>query len=66
MNQTTCGIVGYGLYIPEGRMSAHELSKVSGLTEDVIIEKIGIREKVLGGKDDHCVAMAIKISKKSV
>ncbi|WP_430882596.1 3-oxoacyl-ACP synthase [Fusibacter sp. JL216-2] len=64
MNQTTCGIVGYGLYIPEGRMSAHELSKVSGLTEDVIIEKIGIREKVLGGKDDHCVAMAIKSAKK--
>lgn len=63
MNQTTCGIVGYGLYIPKGRMSAQELSKVSGLTEDVIVEKIGIKEKVVGGKEDHCVAMAVKSAK---
>ncbi len=63
LNQTTCGLVGYGLYIPEGRMSARELSKVSGLNEDVIIDKIGIKEKVVGGKDDHCVSMAIKSAK---
>lgn len=57
---STCGMVGYGLYIPEERISAKELEKVSGIPENIIIEKIGIRNKVVGGAEDHCVSMAVK------
>ncbi|MEA4962240.1 3-oxoacyl-ACP synthase [Lutispora sp.] len=55
-----CGMVGYGMYIPEGRISARELEAISGIPENTIIEKIGIKNKVAGGKEDHCVSMAIK------
>ncbi|GAU79280.1 3-oxoacyl-ACP synthase [Fusibacter sp. 3D3] len=55
-----CGMVGYGLYIPEERISAKGLEKISGIPEHIIIDKIGIKNKVVGGAEDHCVSMAVK------
>ncbi|KXG76419.1 3-oxoacyl-ACP synthase [Thermotalea metallivorans] len=58
-----CGIVGFGLYLPEKRIHAKELEKVWGIPEKVIREKIGIKQKVWGSQEDHCVAMTIKAAK---
>lgn len=49
MNETNVGIVGLGIYLPEGRMTAAELSKRTGgnWTEEAVKEKLGIVEKVI-------------------
>lgn len=52
MNQTTVGIVGTGIYLPKGRMTAKDISeKTQGVwTEQAVIDKLGIREKVVPGE----------------
>ncbi|GAB1418168.1 ketoacyl-ACP synthase III [Bacteroidales bacterium] len=48
------GIVGTGIYIPKGRMTAADISDVTrGMwTEQAIVEKLGIIEKPIPGKED--------------
>ena len=43
------GIAGIGIYLPEGRMTAKEISEATGgwWAEEAVIEKLGIVEKVI-------------------
>ncbi|MBQ9059433.1 MAG: 3-oxoacyl-ACP synthase [Atopobiaceae bacterium] len=43
------GIVGLGLYLPETKMTAKEISEATGgvWSEEAVIEKLGIREKYI-------------------
>jgi len=54
MSKPTVGVVGTGIYIPEGRMSAKEISlSTQGVwSEQAVIEKLGIRQKSIPGPDD--------------
>lgn len=56
------GIVGTGIYIPEGRMTAKEISEASkGIwAEEAVIEKLGIIEKSIPGKDDGTQEMGVR------
>lgn len=56
------GIVGTGIYIPEGRMTAKEISEASkGIwAEGAVIEKLGIIEKSIPGKNDGTQEMGVK------
>lgn len=49
MNKVNVGIVGTGIYLPKGRMSAREISDATkGIwSEQAVIDKLGIREKVI-------------------
>lgn len=49
MDKTHVGIVGTGIYLPKGRMSAREISDATkGVwSEQAVIDKLGIREKVV-------------------
>lgn len=51
MNQVNVGIVGTGIYLPKGRMSAKDISDLTqGIwSEQAVIDKLGIREKVVPG-----------------
>ncbi len=48
------GIVGTGIYIPKGRMTAADIANATGgmWTEPAIVEKLGIVEKPIPGKED--------------
>lgn len=48
------GVVGTGIYVPEHRMTAKEISeKTQGIwTEEAVIEKLGIKEKRIPGPTD--------------
>ena len=48
------GIIGTGVYIPEGRMTAAEISQATkGVwSEEAVIEKLGIVEKSVPGEKD--------------
>jgi 3-oxoacyl-[acyl-carrier-protein] synthase III len=54
MIKPTVGVVGTGIYIPEGRMSAKEISlSTQGVwSEQAVIDKLGIRQKSIPGPDD--------------
>jgi len=56
------GIVGTGIYIPEGRMTAKEISDATkGIwAEQAVIEKLGIIEKPIPGKDDGTQEMGVR------
>lgn len=56
------GIVGTGIYIPEGRMTAKEISEATNgvWAEEAVIEKLGIIEKSIPGKNDGTQEMGVK------
>ncbi|MGC8866176.1 MAG: 3-oxoacyl-ACP synthase [Bacteroidales bacterium] len=56
------GIIGTGIYIPEGRMSAAEIAAATGgrWTEEAIIEKLGIRQIVKPGPEDGTQEMGAR------
>ncbi len=49
MNKTHVGIVGTGIYIPKGRLTAKEISeKTQGVwSEKAVIDKLGIKQKTM-------------------
>ncbi len=55
---TPVGIVGTHAWLPDGWMSAAEISERSGIPEDVIVEKFGLRGKHVAGPDEHVSTMA--------
>ncbi|WP_313345774.1 3-oxoacyl-ACP synthase [Sedimentibacter sp.] len=62
MTNVNVGIVGTGIYIPEGRMTAKEISDATNgyWTEEAVIQKLGIVEKSIPGKDDGTQEMGVR------
>ena len=56
------GIAGTGIYIPESRMTAAQLSAAthSQWSEEAIIQKLGIVEKPMPGEGDGTQEMGVK------
>ncbi|MDR1213786.1 MAG: 3-oxoacyl-ACP synthase [Propionibacteriaceae bacterium] len=56
------GIAGVGLYIPQPRMTAGQISEATGgvWSEQAVIEKLGIRSKPVPGPDDGTQEMGAK------
>lgn len=53
-------ITGLGTYLPDGRMTAADIAKASGLPEWVVTDKLGITQKPVPGPGDHTVAMGVR------
>lgn len=62
MSNAKVGIVGTGIYIPDERMTAKQISEeTKGLwTEEAIIKKLGIVEKSIPGKNDGTQEMGVR------
>jgi 3-oxoacyl-[acyl-carrier-protein] synthase-3 len=62
MNKPTVGIVGTGIYIPEGRMTAKDISILTNgiWSEQAVIDKLGIRQKAVPGPEDGTQEMGVK------
>ncbi len=62
MNNINVGIVGTGIYIPKGRMTAKEIAAATqgNWTEEAVIEKLGIIEKPIPGENDGTQEMGVK------
>jgi len=56
------GIVGTGIYIPETRMTAAQISEATrGVwSEQAVVEKLGIRQKAIPGYGDGTQEMGVK------
>ena len=57
------GMAGWGVYLPEKRITAEELSPLVNIPPEVIKTKLGFDQKPLGSSDDHCVTMGIKAAR---
>ncbi|MEC9488907.1 MAG: 3-oxoacyl-ACP synthase, partial [Halanaerobium sp.] len=62
------GIVGTGLYLPENRMTAREISEATGgyWSEEAVKEKLGVSEKVMPGKKDGTQEMGARAAKNAL
>jgi 3-oxoacyl-[acyl-carrier-protein] synthase-3 len=58
-SQSQVGIVAVGTYCPESFLSAADISRRSGVPEEVVSEKMGIRRKPVPGPNDHTNAMGL-------
>lgn len=52
------GIVGTRAWLPQRWMTAAEIADASGIPEDVVVEKFGLRGKHVAGPDEHVSTMA--------
>lgn len=53
------GIVSVGTHLPERVLGAAEIAVASGIPEEVVVRKLGIVRKHVGGPDDHPNDMAV-------
>jgi 3-oxoacyl-[acyl-carrier-protein] synthase-3 len=53
------GIVDVDRYVPDGFMPAAELAARSGIPEDVVVSKFGLRGKHVAGPDEHVSDMCL-------
>ncbi|WP_421383636.1 3-oxoacyl-ACP synthase [Bacillus salacetis] len=60
------GIRSLGVYIPEAKMTAAELAEQAGMPENVVTEKLGIKQKPLPGPDDHTCEMGVKAAREAI
>lgn len=60
------GIVSIGVYLPENRMTAKEISDQAGIPVEVVEQKMGIKEKPIPSKDDHTAEMGILAAKRAI
>ena len=56
------GLAGIGLYIPSAKMDAGDLSKATGVPEDVIANKFGVKSKPIAGKEETTSEMGFLAS----
>ncbi len=56
-------IVGIGTYFPEGYQTSREIAEVTGIPQEVIEQKLGLRGKHVAGPDEHVTDMSIKAAR---
>jgi len=68
MNKPDIGVVGTGIYLPEGRMTAKEIAdKTNGVwKEEAVIEKLGIIEKTIPDKNEGTQEMGALAAKDAI
>ncbi len=62
---THVGIVGTGIYIPKGRLTARAIAEATGgvWSEQAVVEKLGIKSIVVPGPEDGTQEMGVKAAK---
>lgn len=56
---TRAGLVATATYLPERWMTAAEIAAESGIPEDVIVEKFGLRGKHVAAPDEHVSDLSV-------
>jgi 3-oxoacyl-[acyl-carrier-protein] synthase III len=55
----TIGVAASAVYLPERWMTAAEIADASGIPEDVVVAKFGIRGKHIAGEDQHVSDLSV-------
>jgi 3-oxoacyl-[acyl-carrier-protein] synthase-3 len=57
---TRVGLAATASYLPERWMTAAEITAASGIPEDVLVEKFGLRGKHIAAPDEHVSDMSVR------
>ncbi|MCT8136795.1 3-oxoacyl-ACP synthase [Anaerobacillus sp. CMMVII] len=60
------GIVSTGVYLPDRRMSGRDIATLSGIPLEVVELKMGIKEKIVPGPNDHTCQMGVLAAKEAL
>ena len=60
------GIIGHGTFIPSGQMTAADLAAATGIPEDVIALKFGVRQKPVAGPGETTAFMGLAAARKAL
>ena len=61
---TDVGIAGLAHFLPERRMSAAELAAASGIPEQVVLDRFGLRSKRIAAADEHVSDLAVRAAER--
>ena len=61
---TPVGLEATASYLPARVMSAAEVATVSGIPEDVIVQKFGLREKHVAAHDEHVSDLSLRAAER--
>jgi 3-oxoacyl-[acyl-carrier-protein] synthase-3 len=59
-------IVGTGSYLPERRLTNDDLSKMVDTSDEWIVQRTGIKERRIAGKDESTASMATAASRRAI
>ena len=60
------GIIGHGTWFPSTYLSAADIAKATGLPEDVVDRKFGVRRKPVAGPDESTAFMGLEAAKRAL
>jgi 3-oxoacyl-[acyl-carrier-protein] synthase III len=60
---TRVGIAATAAYLPERWMAAAEVAAASGIPEDVVVERFGLRGKHIAARDEHVTDLSVAAAK---
>ncbi|MFF9897637.1 3-oxoacyl-ACP synthase III family protein [Streptomyces longispororuber] len=60
------GIIGWGRYLPEGRLTNAELADRFGVDEDWIVQRTGIRERRVVGPGETTASLAVEAGRRAL
>lgn len=68
VNRINVGIVATGIYLPDSKITAAEISQATkgNWAEEAIIQKLGIIEKTIPGKNDGTQEMGVRASENAI
>lgn len=60
------GIASWGTYVPAQIETAAQIAAVTGIPEEVVATKMGVRQKHVAGPEDHCSQMAARAAQQAL
>jgi len=60
------GIASWGTYVPTQIETAAQIAAVTGIPEEVVATKMGVRQKHVAGPEDHCSQMAARAAQQAL
>ena len=60
------GIIGHGTWLPPGRMAAAEIAGITGIPQDVIALKFGVKQKPVAGPQESTADMGLQAARKAL
>ncbi len=64
--QITMGIVSTGVYLPKHRHTAAYISEQTGIPEEILKTKFGLRSKTVAGPEDGTISMGVRAARTAI
>jgi 3-oxoacyl-[acyl-carrier-protein] synthase III len=61
---TRVGIAGTAAYLPQRWMSAAEVAEASGIPEEIVVQRFGLRGKHIAAADEHVSDLSVKAAER--